>query len=303
MPSLGLGFLLVSWSPPAICRWAVGSSQHIPLWRVDSVQLALDGVNFHPAPTLGQPLHLLRGLVGVAGSWGAWRISQARVEEDLALSGVGEAKAALTLVGSPTAPPVALGFRGRPGADWPEGRGLSVQPAVRSWGPLPWAHHSWLLLLLCSIYLFPFASHPSMPLMPACPPPPVLTLIQSSSPAGPQPPPPLSGQAEPDPRPTRVRRPRPLHPVPCTRAFEPLLPSPRPTSGRSAQFPGCKSPPTAPWHLLGFQLQESLSCGGGCSGWRRLSWPLPLSGGCGGRGAWAMSLEILPSKSWASCGF
>ena len=143
MPSLGLGFLLVSWSPPAICRWAVGSSQHVPLWRVDSVQLALDGVNFHPAPTLGQPLHLLRGLVGVAGSWGAWSIGQTRVEKDPALSGVGEAKAALTLVGSPTAPPVVLGFRGCPGADGPEGRGLSVQPAVRSWGPLPWGPASW----------------------------------------------------------------------------------------------------------------------------------------------------------------
>ena len=303
MPSLGLGFLLVSWSPPAICSWAVGSSQHVPLWRVDSVQLALDGVNFHPDSTLGQPLHLLRGLVGVAGSWGAWSIGQTRVEKDPALSGVGEAKAALTLVGSPTAPPVVLGFRGCPGADGPEGRGLSVQPAVRSWGPLPWAHHSWLLLLLCSIYLLPFASHPSMPLiMPACPVPPVLTLIQSSSPAGPQPPPPLSGQAEPDPCPTRVWRPGPLHPDPCTRAFEPLPPSPRPTSGRSAQFAGCNSPPTAPWHLLGFQLQESLSCGGVAQGGGGSAGP-SLYPAAAGRGAWAMSLEILPSKSWASCGF
>lgn len=62
LPSLGLGFL------ESTCHLQVGSAQHIPLWRADSVQLSLDGVNFHPVPTLGQPLHLLRGLVGVAGS-------------------------------------------------------------------------------------------------------------------------------------------------------------------------------------------------------------------------------------------
>ena len=28
LPSLGLGFLLVSWSPPAICRWAVPGTSH-----------------------------------------------------------------------------------------------------------------------------------------------------------------------------------------------------------------------------------------------------------------------------------
>lgn len=28
LPSLGLGFLLVSRSPPAICRWAVPSTSH-----------------------------------------------------------------------------------------------------------------------------------------------------------------------------------------------------------------------------------------------------------------------------------
>lgn len=143
---------------------------------------------------------------------------------------------------------------------------------------------------------------PCLSSRPSAHPPPVLTLIQSSSPAGPQPPPPLSGQAELDPRPTRVRRPGPLHPVLCTLAFEPLPPSPRPTSGQSARFPGCKSPPTAPWHLLGFQLQESLSWGGGAQGGGGSAGP-SLYPAAAGRDAWAMSLEILPSKSWASCGF
>ena len=139
---------------------------------------------------------------------------------------------------------------------------------------------------------------------PPAPTPPVLTLIQSSSPAGPQTPPPLSGQAEQDPRLTRVRHPRPLHPLQCTRAFEPLPPFPRPTSGRSARFPGCKSLPTAPWHLLGFQLQESLSWWwGGCAQGGGGSAGPSLCPAALGRGTWAMSSEILLSKSWAGCGF
>lgn len=215
--------------------------------------------------------------------------------EKTRLSGVGEAKAALTPGWFPTASSVSRDL-GRPGAIGQRAEASASSLPCAPGGPCPGLTTPWLLFCFAPP-TFRFASHPSMPLIRhVCPPPPVLTLIPVLQPCELLSPLPRSGQAEPDPRPTKSGAPGLCTPFCAHVRLSPSTPSLGPHLARCSGFPGCKSASTAPWHLLRFQLQESLSWGGGgapggggsagpslypAAAGRRLGHVRQVLGGCG----------------------